>query len=341
MSGNTDQKLRFGISLPNRAVLFGMAPQVLWDTAEQADQSGLFDGVWVGDNLLSKPRLEAMVTLSAIAVRTQRVRLGTICFASFTMRHPLMIALQGASLDVLSGGRYMMSACNGGGASKGLQFAAELAAMGIKSKERVARVEEGIEIIRLLWGEGPVSYQGQFYSFDNVDLHPKPIQKEIPLTIAVNPAPDADAVVVERAMRRVARLSNGWQSDGTPPETFRSRWNMVKAFAAEYGRAEAVTDSVLHMMVNINDDPAAAKSEAVDFLEHYYGAGGVSPEKLESWLAFGSPDAVIEKIRAFVEAGCNTPVLRFASPDQRGQLTRCINEVLPAFQSQIMTTPPA
>ena len=341
MSDNAKQKLRFGISLPNRGILFGMAPEVLLETAEQADESGLFDGGWVGDNLLSKPRLEAMVTLSAIAARTRRVRLGTICFASFALRHPLLIALQGASLDVLSGGRYMMSACNGGGSSKGPQFAAELAAMGVKSKERVSRVEEGIEIIRLLWGAEPVTYHGQYYTLDNVDLQPKPVQEEIPLTIAVNPAPDADPAIVERAMRRVARLSNGWQSDGTPPETFRTRWNMVQDYAAEYGRADKVTDSVLHMMVNINDDPDVARREAVDFLDHYYGAGGVSAEKLDSWLAFGSPEAVIEKISAFVEAGCNTPVLRFVSPDQHGQLARCIEEVLPAFQSQIMTIQPA
>jgi alkanesulfonate monooxygenase SsuD/methylene tetrahydromethanopterin reductase-like flavin-dependent oxidoreductase (luciferase family) len=330
--------LRFGISLPNRGVLFGMSPNVLLETAEQADQSGLFDGVWVGDNLLSKPRLEAIVTLSAIAARTKRVRLGTICFASFPMRHPLIVALQSASIDVLSGGRYMMSACNGGGSSKGPQFAAELAAMNIKSKERVERVEEGIEILRLLWGDELVTYHGKYYTLDNVDLQPKPVQKQIPLTIAVNPAPDADPAIVENAMRRVARLSNGWQSDGTPPEVFRKRWNMVRQFAAEYGRADDVTDSVLHLMVNINDDAAAAKREAVDFLDHYYGAGGVSPEKLDSWLAFGSPQAVIEKIQAFVDAGVNTPVLRFVSPDQHGQLERCIREVLPAFQNQIVVT---
>ena len=85
-------------------------------------------------------------------------------------------------------------------------------------------------------------------------------------------------------------------------------------------------------MVNINDDADAATREAVEFLDHYYGAGHVSPEKLESWLAFGSPAAVVDKIAAFVEAGCTTPVLRFASPDQRGQLERCVTEVLPAFQ---------
>ena len=102
MSTTTKRPVRFGISLPNRAVLFGLPPQVLLETAEQAEASGLFDSVWVGDNFLSKPRLEAIVTLSALAARTKRLKLGTICLASFPLRHPLSLAIQWASLDVLS-----------------------------------------------------------------------------------------------------------------------------------------------------------------------------------------------------------------------------------------------
>jgi hypothetical protein len=85
-------------------------------------------------------------------------------------------------------------------------------------------------------------------------------------------------------------------------------------------------------MVNINDDAKQAHRESVEFLDHYYGVGGITSEKLESWLAFGPPTAVIEKIGQFIDAGCTTPVLRFTSWDQQGQLERCITEVLPAFR---------
>jgi alkanesulfonate monooxygenase SsuD/methylene tetrahydromethanopterin reductase-like flavin-dependent oxidoreductase (luciferase family) len=87
-------------------------------------------------------------------------------------------------------------------------------------------------------------------------------------------------------------------------------------------------------MVNINDDPRHARQEAVEFLAHYYGAGTISEDKLDSWLAFGSPAAVAEQIAVFLDAGCTTPILRFASPDQRGQLERCLAEVLPAFSAR-------
>ena len=324
--------VRFGLSLPNRAVLFGVPPELLLETAEQAEASGLFDSVWVGDNFLSKPRLEAIVTLSALAARTRTLRLGTICLASFPLRHPLLLAIQWASLDLLSGGRTILAVCIGGSAQQGPLFASELAASGVKSNERAGRLEEGIELLRRFWGADPVSHEGRFYRFEAVEALPKPAQTRIPIVIAVNPSVGADPVVQERAFRRVARLADGWQTDGTPPDLFRERWQRIQEYAAEYGRADQVTDSSLHLMVNINDDANAARDEAVEFLDKYYGAGHVSPEKLESWLAFGSPAAVVDKIAAFVEAGCTTPVLRFVSPDQRGQLERCITEVLPALQ---------
>ena len=327
----TAEPLTFGISLPNRAILFGLAPETLLDTASQAEASGAFESVWVGDNFLSKPRLEAIVTLSAIAGRTRRMKLGTVCLASFPFRHPIELALQWASLDRLSGGRTILAVCAGGPASLGPQFAAELKAMGGRSTERVGRMEEGIELLRLLWGEVPVTYQGRYYTFEQVDPQPKPLQARVPIPIAVNPGPGAAEDVVERALRRVARLGDGWQTDGTPPEVFRERWSRIQDYADEYGRADEVRHASLHLMVNINDDAASARRESVEFLSHYYGEGAISEEKLASWLAFGSPSAVADKIQQFIEAGCTTPILRFTSPDQRRQLERCLTEVMPAF----------
>ncbi|HEV2281458.1 MAG TPA: LLM class flavin-dependent oxidoreductase [bacterium] len=328
----SNRPVEFGLSLPNRAVLFGLDPQVLFETADQAEASGVFDSVWVGDNFTSKPRLEAIVTLAAIAGRTRRLKLGTICLASFPLRHPLVLALQWGSLDLASGGRTILAVCAGGSDRMGPQFAAELAAMGVASKERIGRLEEGIALLRAFWS-GPVTHHGTYYDFENVDLLPRP-DRRIPVVLAVNPN-SPDPAVSERAMRRVARLADGWQTDGTPPGVFRARWRQVREYAAEYGRADEVTHNSLHLMVNINDDVAKAKREAVEFLDHYYGTGQISPEKLDSWLAFGSPAAVIDKVMAFVESGCNTVVMRFVSPDQREQLERCVADVMPHLQGAV------
>ncbi|NJO05668.1 MAG: LLM class flavin-dependent oxidoreductase [Chloroflexaceae bacterium] len=203
------------------------------------------------------------------------------------------------------------------------------------SNERIPRMEEGIALLRQFWQGETVSYRGRFYQFEDVQVLPQPVQQPMPILIAVNPVRPVDAAVEERALRRVARLADGWQTDGTPPHVFGERWQRIQEYATEYGREGALRESVLHLMVNINDDTATALRESVTFLEGYYGKGGVTQEKLDSWLAYGSPAAVIEKIGQFIEAGCTTPVLRFTSPDQIGQLERCIADVLPAFQSRM------
>lgn len=327
------QSLRFGISLPNRAVLFGLPPETLLVTAERAEASGLFDSVWVGDNFLSKPRLEAVVALSAVAARTKRLKLGTICLASFPLRHPLPFAIQWASLDVLSGGRTILVVCNGGSVKMGGAFATELVAMGVKSSERPARVEEGIAILRRFFGPDPVTFHGQFYDFEEVQVLPKPVQARVPIGIAVKPIA-GDPVSEERILRRVARLADCWQMDSIDPAIFKGWWARVQGYAAEYGRE--VPDAQLHLMVNINDDAARARQESVEFLEHYYGQGRISDDYLSHWLAYGSPAAVAEKIQTFIDAGFTTPVLRFTSPDQLGQLERCVTEVLPQFRVAVV-----
>ncbi|MGH2615162.1 MAG: LLM class flavin-dependent oxidoreductase [Thermomicrobiales bacterium] len=333
MGSAVERSVHFGLSLPNRAVLFG--GPITWDTllqaSERAEASGSFDSIWVGDNLLSKPRLEAVVALATVAARTSRVKLGTICLASFPLRDPLLLATQWASLDLVSGGRTVLAVCLGASARMGPQFAAELAAMGVASRDRAPRLEEGIALLRRFWRAEPVTFDGDIYHYENVNVLPKPVQARPPIVLAVNPPRPIDPVVEERALRRVARLADGWQTDGTPPALFRERWDRIQEYAAEEGRADEVTDASLHLMVNINDDAAQARRESVAFLEHYYGAGAISDEKLDSWLAFGPPSAVIDKIGQFLDAGCTTPVLRFTSPDQLGQLDRCLDEVLPAF----------
>ena len=329
-----NMRAKFGISLSNRAVLFDWATtDDLISAAKVAEASGYFHGVWVGDNLLSKPRLESIVTLSALAAHTSTVTLGTICLASFPLRDPILLAIQWASLDVLSGGRTILAVCNGASELDGPQFAHELEVMGVKSNQRVGRVIEGIRILRRLWSEEQVTHQGKYFQFDDVECLPKPVQKPMPILIAANPKPgQADDATVDRIMRRVAKYADGWQTDATPVETFRQRFQIIQEYAHQGGRDPSKFDSCLHLMVNINNDRDEAYKEAEVFLTSYYGAGAISRERAELWLAYGPPEAVIGKIQAYIDAGCTTPVLRFVSPDLSGQLQRCIEEVLPAFR---------
>jgi alkanesulfonate monooxygenase SsuD/methylene tetrahydromethanopterin reductase-like flavin-dependent oxidoreductase (luciferase family) len=325
--------LAFGLSLPNRGVLFGATTvDEMLRMSEVADQSGAFDSVWVGDSLFAKPRLEAVVTLAAIAARTSRVKLGSACLASFPLRDPRLLALQWASLDVMSGGRSLLCVCLGASGGSGMGEArAEVDIMAFDPRERVGRFEEGIEILRRLWGDDRVSHHGRFYRFDNATLDPKPIQRPCPIWIANDPPRDKPELE-RRAYQRVARLADGWMTDGGPtPEEFARRWKLVRQFLVEAGRDPAAFHASYHMMLNLKDDARRAWDEGVAFLTHYYGP--MDERFLRVWLAAGPPDDVARRIQEYIDAGCSLPILRFAGSDGMAQLERCLTDVLPRLRA--------
>lgn len=301
--------------------------------SEVADLSGAFDSVWVGDSLFAKPRLEAVTTLSAIATRTRRVKLGTACLASFPLRDPRLFALQWASLDVISGGRSLLCVCMGASGGSGMGEARrEVAVMAFEPKERVGRFEEGIEVVRALWGQSDTTHRGRFFSFEGASLQPKPVQVPCPIWIANNPSPDSPDIET-RAYRRVARLADGWMTDGGPtPAEFGRRWSLVRRFVTEEGKDAENFHAAYHMMINMNDDPKRAWDDGVEFLTRYYGP--MDEGFLRIWLAAGPPRAVAERIQAYVDHGCTLPILRFAAWNGMAQLRRCLDEVLPWLRAR-------
>ena len=139
-----------GLTLPNRGVLLGATtPDQMLDLAEAADESGLFRSVWVGDSLFSKPRYEPISLLSAISQRTSRVKLGTACMVTST-RDPLYLALEWATLDVISGGRTILGA-GMGNPEEGVRR--EFEALGLDYDRRGSIFEEGLAVLRQLWTE--------------------------------------------------------------------------------------------------------------------------------------------------------------------------------------------
>jgi len=328
----------FGLILANRAVVLGVikARDLLEQTAT-AEASGVFDAVWVGDSLLAKPRLESVALLSALAAVTRRLRLGVGCLATFVHRHPVLFAQQWASLDVLSEGRAWLAVCLGGPDSANAAQAAEHAVMGIASAERVPRLEEGILILRKLFGEAKASHAGRFYRFENIALLPKPVQTPLPIWIASNPtgltwkqgASAADAVV-ERAFRRVAKYADGWMTNKLSPSEFAEQFGRIKAIAKDEGRDPARLGSALYHNINVNEDRQAGLEETKKFLDAYYSTN-FTAKFVEQWTITGNPKSCAEQLRAYAAAGLGHMALRLSSWDQRGQLTRFLNAVIPAY----------
>jgi alkanesulfonate monooxygenase SsuD/methylene tetrahydromethanopterin reductase-like flavin-dependent oxidoreductase (luciferase family) len=320
--------MKFGLTLPNRGVLFGATTaEEMLKTAEIADQSGAFQSVWVGDSLFGKPRMESITLLAGIAARTSHVRLGAACMASFTLRDPVQLAYQWASLDLLAEGRTVMVGCTGIVPQAGGDI--ENTVYGVDNKARVERLTEWITILKRLWTEDDVTHEGKHYQFAHVTVEPKPAAKPRPPIWIANNA-TGDRAVIERTHRRVARHAEGWQTSLSDPEDVAWRIEDVRAKVREEGRNPDEVETHLYHNINVNEDRDAALAESKQFLETYYMMD-YAPERVASWTASGSPAECIEHLRVYEQMGFNEVTLRCTSWNQMGQLKRVIDEVLPAF----------
>jgi alkanesulfonate monooxygenase SsuD/methylene tetrahydromethanopterin reductase-like flavin-dependent oxidoreductase (luciferase family) len=324
--------MRFGITLANRGLLLGLTTvKDLLAQADAIEACPLLDSIWVGDALFVNRRLDALTLLAAIAGRTDRVRLGPACMGSFALRDPRVFAYEWASLDVLSGGRTILSVCSGGGG--GPAWEAETASMGIPPGERRKRMLENIAALRHLWTRDDVPFEGEYLRFSGITLEPKPVQAPCPIWLTTNAGRlangRADAGGSALALRRVGRLADGWMTHSVSPEGFHAGWETILATARDAGRDTSGFDNVLCHHINIDEDADAALADAKRYLDLYYGAN-YTKERLEAWLAYGSPKDCVAQLRRFVGSGCNRITFRLVTMgDPMAQFRRLTEEVLP------------
>jgi alkanesulfonate monooxygenase SsuD/methylene tetrahydromethanopterin reductase-like flavin-dependent oxidoreductase (luciferase family) len=321
--------MRFGLTLPNRGVLFGVTtPEQMLRMAQMADESELFQSVWVGDSLLGKPRMESIALLSGIAARTSRVRLGPACMASFPLRDPVLLAYQWASLDLLAGGRSVLVVCTGIVPQEGGRIEGEL--YGLQRRDRVQRMLEWIELVKLLWTQDNVSFEGRHYQCSGITIDPKPAAKpRPPIWIANNPPP-GDQEAIRRTLRRVVNHADGWETSLWDPADVGWRLQELRRQAEEAGRDPASVETHLYHNINVNEDRSAALDESKRFLDTYYTMD-YAPSHVDGWTATGSPAECIEHLRVYKEMGFDEVTLRMTGWDQFGQLDRVIREVLPCL----------
>jgi probable F420-dependent oxidoreductase len=312
-----------GLLLPTREVVMASgAPDLskIIDLAVRAEELG-FDSVWVGDSILARPRLEAMTTLAAVASRTQRVKLGTAVLLP-ALRHPVMLANEAANVDILSQGRLILGL---GVAANNESIAREFTACGVNFAHRLSIFEECVALMRRLWMEPSVTFHGRRFQLQDVSLGLRPLQTSgIPIWIAG---------AVDNAQRRVLRLGDGWFPIPRSPEVFVAQWERLQVLAREMGKDAQALPRCVYTTLNINTDVAQAQREMQAFAEGYYSA----PYDVlvrQQGLCAGTAASCADWLNAFVAAGAQTLVLRFGSPDQFGQLERCVRDVLPQVRVQ-------
>ncbi|KON27736.1 hypothetical protein AC480_04395 [miscellaneous Crenarchaeota group archaeon SMTZ1-55] len=287
--------VKFGVFIDP---LYIPAPyRALEEHALAAERLG-FESVWVSDHLMlgRKPIVECFTTLSAFAASTQRIRLGSLV-ACNSYRSPALLAKMGATLDVISQGRFEL----GVGAGWNEE---EYRAYGIPfpfPRRRIAEMREGVEIIKRMWTQDAPSFTGKYFPIEGVHWEPIPLQKpHPPLTIG-----GSGETLTLQAVAEYADRSN-WM--GSVAE-FAHKLAVLKGHCFRVGRDyEAIEKSWMGRAL-VDADPHRLRTRLKTL--HQSGRLRITPpQPFEDWLKtsverglIGSPSECVAKIREYAELG--------------------------------------
>lgn len=295
---------KIGYLLPTREQVMDGRPEAapLLALAERAEALG-YASVWVGDSLLARPRHEPLTLLAGVAGRTRRVELGTAVLLP-ALRNPVLLAHQVATLDQVSGGRFIM----GIGIARDLPpIRAEFAAAGVPWEKRVGRMLEGLRLCRALWTGRPVDWDGRWPVHGGV-LAPTPCRTGgPPIWVGGNLASSRD---------QVGRLFDGWFPNAPNAEQWANGWSEVRAIARDCGRDPGALTGAMYLTLAVNDVVARAEERLNGFLERYYGQPAAVLRSRQACFA-GSPAGAREWLAGYERAGVQHLVLRFAGEPER------------------------
>jgi len=271
--------------------------------AERAEALG-FDSLWAGDSLLARPRHDPLTLLAAVAARTVRPRLGTAILMP-VLRNPVVLAQQVATIDQISGGRFILGVGIG---ADNPAVREEFRAVGVAFEHRLGATLEGLRLCRALWRGEPVTWSGR-WQLDEQVLGPLPAQAGGP--------PIWMATMVDAGFARTGRLFDGWLPIGPDdPDVYGRRWLQVQASAVQADRAGAVT-AAMYLTVCLHDDADEAERRLLEYLGSYY-APVPAPLMRRAQACYAGPPAGFHGwLDGFVQAGARHLVLRFAGDHER------------------------
>ena len=290
-------------------------PAVQFELVQRLEAIG-YDSVWTGDHMsFHNPIHESITLLASYAPITRKIKLGVGVYL-LALRPPAVAAKQAATLDVLSGGRLIFGVGVGGENPK------EFELCGVPHKERGARVNEAIDVVRTLWRDSPATFHGRFTRFDSVSIDPKPLQQPPPIWIGGR----SDA-----ALARAGRQGDGWMSYVVQADRYAQSLDKIRAAAAAAGRSMDKFTAAHLVFITIGRDYEAAKRAWVSVLSRRY-AQDFEP-LAKRYGVIGTPEQCAEQLERFRAAGCNYFVMSaIGEPrDERTQLEAIAAEIIPRF----------
>ena len=248
--------MKIGFSLPNIGPI--ATTEAVTKVAQRAEALG-YHSLWTIERLLypvqpqrpypgtpdgSLPEvykhvLDPPEALTFVAGQTKKIKLGTSVL-DMPYYNPVMLARRLSTLDVLSNGRLLVGL--GLGWSKD-----EMDATGADITKRGALADEFLQVLKTIWTTNPVEFHGKFYNIPKSYINPKPVQKPHP--------PIYLGAFVPAALKRLAKLADGWNPVFLPIPAMEQTFNSIKQMAKEAGRDPSALAMVVHASLELTDKP--------------------------------------------------------------------------------------
>jgi probable F420-dependent oxidoreductase len=310
--------VRFGLALRNFTP-HTATPDIheVLDYAGRAERLG-FSSLWAWDHILlgSKtpfPFLESLSVLSALAVTTERVRLGTGVLV-LPLRNPVVLAKVTSTIDRISGGRLVLGVASG-------WYEREFEAVGVPFAKRGRVFERNAEILKRFWSEDRVVGSEDGMVFKGAVMLPRPVQQPRP--------PLLFGGYVDKVLRRVATMSDGWLTYFYTPESFAGAWHKILRYAEEAGRDPATLDNVVQLPICVDESFEKADARVRAFIQDYFDVAPWSESTADSAIR-GTPEQCAEQIGRHLEVGARNIVFVPCSYENE-QVDAIAEAILPRF----------
>jgi coenzyme F420-dependent glucose-6-phosphate dehydrogenase len=319
------------------------APRELLEFSVKAEQCG-FDSVMISDHFQPWRHTGghapySFAWLAALGERTSRIMMGTSVVTPTFRYHPSIIAQAMGTLGAMYPGRVML----GVGTGESLN---EVPAIGIEwpaFKERFARLKESIQLMRRLWTEERVSFEGEYYRTEKATIYDRPEQ----------PVPVYVAAAGPSAARLAGRVGDGFiTTSGKAPELYaETLLPSVADGLAKAGRGAGDIERLIEMKVSFDSD----RDRAMDDTRHWAAlalkpeekTGVEDPVEMERladalpveraasrWIVSADPETQVEKIAPYVDMGFTHLVFHAPGPDQARFLDLYATQVLPLLRER-------
>jgi F420-dependent oxidoreductase-like protein len=298
------------------------------DTAE----NNQFDSLWRSDHLFSvmgvsdRDQLALWPSMTLIAARNSKLEFGALVSPT-TFRNPVMLAKDSVALDNLSGGRFWLGIGAGWNEREHAAFGFPLPPL----KERMDRLEEAIEVIKLLWSGEKVSYAGEQFQLNDAQMRPVPTRPGgVPMLIGGSGE--------RRTLRMVARFANEWNSNASNHEVYRHKVDVLEQHCQEIGRdsAEIARSVMVGHMIGVTESDVRARAARIQ--EIMPSMQGLSLDEVmershgRGWLV-GTPDKVVEDIKTLAGFGVSRIMLQSHDQMDMAALELFATDVMPQVES--------